>query len=144
MEITLIVKSLMGLLVLLALLVVFLAVAPKPVEKKVVKVEPKVKKPNTDLEYLRSVIRNRKSNEQELEEALDLILKHHGTIPKKLGMRPHPGFDAYIDILVYICRHPNATKEIIIKFDFGLEKKNPDYKMEINTALSKGLTSRGI
>jgi hypothetical protein len=74
---------------------------------------------------------------------LDLILKHHGNISKKLGARPHPDFDKYMWVIIAICRHPSTNKDIIINFDKALTKQNPDYKAEINEAVAKGLNSRG-
>jgi len=63
---------------------------------------------------------------------------------EKLGLRTHPDFDTYMDILFTICRHPNTNKDIIIKFDKELSRLNPEYKKEINEAITKGLNSRRV
>ncbi|MEA3370601.1 MAG: hypothetical protein U9Q40_04615 [Campylobacterota bacterium] len=148
MELTLLIKSAMGLLVLLGLLIFFLVVLPKSNKKKPQEVkkvvEPTKEKPKYDMESLRKVVKDRRSSAEELKEALDLVLKYHGTIHKKLGIRPHPESRAYMDILFNICRHPNATKNLIIDFDKELEKRNPEYKKDINDAITRGLNSRGI
>ena len=148
MELTLLIQSGMGLLVLLGLLVFFLVIVPKSKEKKQQtkkKVIPKQEvKSKTDIESLRSIVKNRKSTTKELKEALDLVLKYHGTIHKKLGLRPHPESHAYMDILFNVCRHPNANKEIIVKFDRELGRLNPDYKKDLNEAMMRGLNSRGV
>jgi hypothetical protein len=73
-----------------------------------------------------------------------MILKYYGHIHEKLGIRSHPDFDIYMEILIIICRHPNTNKDIIIKFDKELTRLNPSYKAEINEALTKGLNSRGV
>jgi len=146
MDITLLIESAMGLLALLVILIVFLAATSKSKVKKAI-IKPKKavpKKANTDLQHLVSILKDKKSSTQELKNALELIIKYHGTIHKKLGLRVHPDFDIYMDILFTICRHPNTSKDIIIKFDIDLEKKNPEYKPEINSALSRGLNSRGF
>ena len=145
MDIVILIKSAAGLLVILAVLVFFTIGLPKAKQKKV-KVKPTPSKPkvNYDLSHLRSIIKNKKSTAKELKDALDLVLKYHGTIHPKLGMRAHPDFDVYMEILITICRHPNTNKDVIVKFDIALEKKNPEYKIEINKALSKGLNSRGF
>ncbi len=145
MEITLLIKSAMGLLVILIILIYlfFFSSKKKKVVKKVVKKESKPKV-NYDLEHLRSIIKSKKSTSKELKDALDLILKYHGTIHKKLGVRVHPDFDIYMDVLFTLCRHPNTNTSLIINFDKELEKLNPEYKPEINDALSKGLNSRGM
>ena len=146
MELTLLIQSAMGLLVILGLLVFILVLTPKSKKKEVAKkvVQEQKAKPRTDLEFLRTIVKNRKSTADELKEALDLVLKYHGTIHKKLGLRPHPESQVYMDILFSICRHPNANKDIIVDFDKELGRKNPDYKKDLNDAMMRGLNSRGI
>jgi len=148
MELTLLIQSAMGLLIILGLLVFILVFAPKSKKietkksKKVVQ-EQKVKS-RTDLEFLRTIVKNRKSTADELKEALDLVLKYHVKIPKKLGIRSHPESQIYMDILFSICRHPNANKDIIVNFDKELGRVNTDYKKDLNDAMMRGLNSRGI
>ena len=146
MEITLLIKSIMGLVIILALLLLLLFYKPKKKLKKKKVKAPRTDegKPKTDLESLRSIIKSKKSTEKELKEALDLVLKHHGHVHKKLGLRSHPDFDVYMEILMVICRHPNTTKDIIVDFDKSLGRLNPTYKAEINDAITKGLNSRGF
>jgi len=150
-EVTLIIKSIVGLVVILAILIFLLFLSPdkekkkektKPVSKKTT---PSQKEPsNTDFDYLISVIKKKKSTTEELKEALDLIIKYHGTVHKKLGLRAHPDFDIYMEILFRICRHPNINKDLVVKFDRDLVKLNPEYKKEINEAITKGLNSRRV
>lgn len=146
MEITLLIKSIIGLVSLLVLLVLFLAFTSKKKETpKTPKVAVKTsQKDKTDFETLRSIIKNRTSSSKELKNALDLIIKYHGKVHKKMGERSHPDFDKYTDIIFTICRHPNTTKDIIINFDKQLAQLNPEYKKEINESLAKGLNSRGM
>lgn len=151
MDIELLLKTVMGLIVILALLM-FLLFLPSPkkkrkenkeVEKKEIK--PVVNLPiNTDIKYLRDIIKNKKSKVPQLHETLDLIIKYHGKIHKKLGIRAHPDFDIYEEVLFTICRHPNANKDMIVKFDKELVELNPSYKKEINEAMTKGLNSRRV
>jgi len=153
MEITLLLKSLMGLVVVLAILV-FLLFLPTAKKKEQAKAARKDSTPtpassedkpqNTDLEYLRGIIKKKKTTTKELKEALELIIKYHGTVHAKLGLRAHPDFDIYTDILFTICRHPNTNKNIVINFDRELTRLNPDYKKEINEAVTKGLNSRRV
>jgi hypothetical protein len=112
-------------------------------EKSVENLESENKHKDIGFDALRAIIKNKQSSSKELKEALDLILKHHGIVSKKLGLRPHPDFDVYMDILFTICRHPNTNKSIIVNFDKELLKLNPEYKSEINDAITKGLNSRG-
>ena len=137
----------MGLSVLLVLLVLLFYM---PAQKEKRKKQSKKNTPNKkekvdfDLEHLRSIVKNKKSTTQELQNALELVIKYHGTMHKKLGLRPHPESDIYMDILFKAARHPNADKGLIIRFNRELEKLNPEYKKEINDALMRGLNSRGL
>lgn len=155
MEAELIIKSIMGLVAILAILVFLLFLEPgeksqeKSHPKKTedeIKVDTEVKRKiiDNDLNYLLSVLKDKKSNEELLGEALDLIIKYHGTVHTKLGLRSHPDFDIYMDIIFTACRHPNINKDLIIKFDKELIRLNPEYKQDINEALTKGLTSRRV
>ena len=147
MEAELIIKSIMGLVVILAVLMFFLFLEPGKDNAK--KKKPSVKKtesnPSTtpDFKSLVHVIKSKKSNAAELLEAAEFIIKYYGVVNKKLGMRPHPDFDIYADLLFPICRHKHTNKDIIIYFDRELGKLNPEYKKEINEAVTKGLNSRG-
>ena len=146
MEITLLVKSFLGLIVILGILIFFLFYIPKKkkiVKKPIVTVKPKNGE-YASLDELLQVIKNKKSTAKELGDALDLVMKYHGTIHPKLGMRPHPDFDVYGEMLLRICRHPQTNKDIILKFNRELEKRNEGYKREINDFITKGLNSRGF
>ena len=148
MELTILIQSAMGLLVVLGLLVFILVLAPKPKRKEVPKSKKVVQEQKTksrrDLEFVRTVVKNRESTIGELQEALALVIKYHGAIHKKLGMRAHPESQIYMDILFNICRHPNANKDVIVVFDRELGRLNPDYKKDLHDAMMRGLNSRGI
>ena len=146
MDITLLIKSIIGLIVFLAILLYILLIPSKKAQKKPVKKESHHEDDGsmkTDKASLLGILKNKKTSAQDLAKALDLILKHHGRIHKKLGERSHPEFDYYMDVLFTICRHPNTNKEIILNFDKRLEELNLDYKKDINEAIAKGLNSRG-
>ncbi len=147
MDILLLVKSFLGLVVILAILVFVLLKGAKkkkatervkPVKREVKRDEP------VSLQKLLAVIKNKKSTAKELSEALDKIIKYHGTIHPKLGVRAHPDFNIYGEILLRVCHHPNTNKDIILNFDRALEAKNEAYKKEINDFLTKGLETRGV
>jgi len=155
MDIELIIQSVMGLVALLALLLFLLFLtSTSNSNKKVSKAKPVVEKKTTpvksldnmpnDLNSLKNIIKDKHSSTEELREALDLVIKYHGTIHTKLGIRAHPDFDPYMDILFTICRHPNADKDMIISFDRELGRLNPEYKQDINEAITKGLNSRRV
>ncbi len=147
MDITLLVQIILGLVVILSILVVLWKL-PSGVKSKDDKI-PDKKVPhknalNIDFKYLQSIIFNKDSSTKELGDALELIIKYHGIIPKRLGVRAHPDSKVYMDILFKLCRHKNASKSIVVKFNNELEKLNKEYKVEINNALMRGLNSRGV
>ncbi|QOY54715.1 hypothetical protein HUE87_00245 [Candidatus Sulfurimonas marisnigri] len=151
METELIIESIMGLVAILAFLVFLLFFIPNEEKKK--KEEERVESSSeplkqelmpTDLKSLMAIIKDKKSSTQTLGQALDIVIKYHGTVHTKLGIRAHPDFDAYFDILFTLCRHRNADKDIILKFEKALVSLNPDYKEDINEAMTKGLNSRRV
>ena len=147
MELTLLMKSMLGLVMILGILVCILLLPTKSKQKKQEIVEENLEDSEMDdanFDDLRNIIKDKKSSTQELESALDLIIKRHGTMRKKLGVRAHPDSDVYMDIMFRICRHPNTNKKIILKYNHDLEKLNPTYAKEINDALMRGLNSRGF
>jgi len=147
MDMVLLVKSFVGLVGLLAVLVFFLMYSPKQLQKKKKAVKEKKERFGDDftsLENLAKVIKDKNSTTEQLQIALDLIIKHHGTIHPKLGIRAHPDFNIYAEVVLRICRHPNTNKNLILKFDRELRGKNKEYDKEINDFLTKGLNSRGV
>jgi hypothetical protein len=148
MDILLLLKSIAGLTVILGILIMLFLYSPAKKSKKETKkkhyTKPTPPEVKHDWKSLAKVIRNKNASAQELKETLDMILKYHGTIPKKLGIRVNPEFDKYAEVILRLCRHPNTNKELIIDFDRELEKRNPEYVKEINDALTKGLNSRGL
>lgn len=143
MEITLLLESGLGLVLVLGFLI-FLLLATKKKRAKKMANEVGEAKPIADLESLKAIIEHKKTTSTELQEALDLVLKYYGVIPKKVGVLNHHDFQIYTDILLSICIHPNTNKKIILSFDKELERLNPDYKVEINEAITRGLNSRGV
>lgn len=157
MDIEIIIQSIMGLVALLAILILFLFIAPytKEDDKKTLEIKEKDDKnqnkiqiekkvQNTNFDYLIGIVKNKKSSTIKLKETLELIINYHGTIHSKLGIRAHPDFDPYMDVLFTVCRHPNADKDMIINFDKELGKLNPEYKEDIDLAITRGLNSRRV
>lgn len=132
-----------GLVVLLIIMIlVFLAFkAKKPQQQK--SEQSKERLIDYTFDDIRKIVRSKSSTQKEMKEALDYLIAHFGTIEPKLGMRSHPDFDRYAEVLYYLCRHVNATKELVIGFDSALSKKNPQYRQQIDEILSKGLNARG-
>lgn len=146
MDIALLIQSLVGLIILLGFLVFFLIYNPnkkrKAKERNYTTQNTREEQPSLDT--LRKTIRHNDATTKELEDALMLVLKYYGTIHPKLGTRNHPDFDSYAEIIFYAGRHKNINKNILLKFDRELERRNPNYKKDINDALMRGLNSRGI
>jgi len=147
MDITLLIKSiaaLAGALGLLILLYFYLSHSNQPTKKKSTRKKPlPIREVKPDLNTLLEVIKDKTSTTQELQEAVNLIIKYYGKIPKKLGIRAHPKFEIYSELILRLCHHPNANKDIILKLDRELHKLNPEYKLELDDSLTKGLDTRG-
>jgi len=146
MELELLIKSALGLVAVLVVLV-FLFVVPSQMKgkpKKVKSVSPaKKQEAKTDLKSLAAIINHKNTSAKTLQTTLNLVIQHHGIITNKLGTRTHPDFDIYMGILVAICRHPHTSKDIIMKFNKELERLNPKYKKDIQSTTSNALDSRG-
>ena len=154
MDVVLLLKSIIGLVVILGILVLFLVV-PKKIQNKKNRLKEQenekrvenAQKSNANkysLEKLHAIVKRKASTTEDLQNALDLILEHYPNIPKKLGIRTHPGSDIYMDVIFKLCRHKNTNKTVIIKFTNNLEKLNPAYSKEIDDAMMRGLNSRGF
>ena len=147
MDIVLLIKSLAalsGALGILIFLYLYFFHTNKTQKKKVFKKPLHVREVKPDFNTLLEVIKDKKLTTQELKEAVDLLLKYYGKIPKKLGMRANPKFEIYSEIILRLCHHPNTNKEIVLRMDRELTKLNPEYKLEISDSLEKGLNTRGI
>lgn len=147
MDIILLIKSGLGLLMVLAFLVILL-IAPKKKKEKNKQKQPIQSKPKesfpTDLKELIKIIKDKETDSKKLAKTTETILKYHGKLPSKLGIRTNPEYAIYDDLIFTLCRHPNVTANIILEFTSGLEKKNEDYKPQINDSLTRGLNSRVI
>ena len=149
MDIELIIKSVVGLIVLLTLLVIVFILPAKAKKKKVeAKKSPTKSAPPKEevlpFDELRSIVRRKSSTTEDLQKAVDQIVKHYSKIHPKMGIRTHPDFDKYVDLIVHLVRHRNTNKDLILKLDRALTKNNPDYKAELNDTLTKALNSRGV
>ena len=144
-----IIASILGFFIVLVVVVFIImrsshddSAAKTPTEAKNDNLSIQTIKIEHDLESLKKIIKNKKSSSAELSAALDLIIKYHGEIHPKLGIRAHPEFDNYMEIIIRLCRHPRADSKMVVKFDKELRAKNPDYEKDINDAITKGLNSR--
>ncbi len=150
MDIVLLIKGVVGLIVVLAVLImVFLLPAKMETKKKQPKEKIKpvqtkqTREEELSFEKIRSIVKNKDSTAVELEKAIDQLIKHFVKITPKLGIRSHPDFDKYVEIIVYLVRHHNTNKDLILKLDSALTKNNPEYRAELNDTLTKALNSRG-
>ncbi len=87
-------------------------------------------------------IKNRRSEEMELREAAELIIRHYGTIEPKHGVVPNKDFKRYGEAIYAISAHPNTSKEVVVMFDRELSRRNPSYAREIEEMLNRGLSAR--
>ncbi|UCN00392.1 hypothetical protein LCX93_00315 [Sulfurimonas sp. SWIR-19] len=147
MDIILLIKSLAalsGALGILVLLYFYFSDAKKPRKRNTAKKPLHIREVKPDFEMLLKVIKDKKATTEELNEAVNLLLKYYEKIPQKLGMRAHPEFEKYSELILRICHHPNVTKDIILKLDKELHRHNPAYALELDDSLTKGLDTRGF
>lgn len=151
MEIEPIIKLIMILVVILGILVFILVLRQNKKNKEKLSLSKEEDKEikddtpiNTDLGFLLDILKDKDSSRDILAQTLDLIIKHHGKIEKKLGIKLHTDFDIYEQIIYTLCKHPHTNKNLILSFDRELGKINPEYKQEIGDAIVKGLNSRRV
>ena len=104
----------------------------------------KVNKGARSFDELRKIVKNSSTSKEELNSAIDEIIKYYPNIHPKLGIRVHPEFELYSETMLYLCRAKNTSKDIILKLDKALIDRNPSYKSELEDALKKGLNSLGV
>lgn len=123
------------LVVFLGILVTILIISSvkrKQKQKNIVSQEKKT--PDMNFETLREVFKDQNSSVKKLKRASDLLLQHYGNIGSD--------FSDYKDILVHLCKHKNANKELVLHLDKELRTKNPRYKQDIDSAVNEGLNLR--
>jgi len=138
---------LLVMLILAVLTFVISGSQAKAHRKKVSKTTTKTaikKAPKRSFAELKAAMKAKIATSEDLKLAIDELLQNFGTITPKLGARPHPDFDKYMDLLFTICRHPNTNKHLIIDFEGSLKRKNEAYSQEIEQAVQRGLSSRGL
>ncbi len=150
MDLELLIKTIVGLIVILTLLIIIFVLPAKAKKKKQKEQKKKsyttaVKKEEVPpFDELLAVIKRKSSSTEELQRAVELIVKHYSKIHPKMGIRAHPDFDKYVELIIHLVRHRNTNKDLILMLDRALVKNNPDYKAELNDTLTKALNSRGI
>lgn len=137
-----VIKVLVGLIVLLGILLLLLL--HKSAKKKEEGITQKVEKRESDytLKELIEFIGNTDTSTEKLQWALETIVKYHGDIEPKKNGHPSDDFYRYSEIIMRICRHPNTSKSLIVRFDKAMRDLNPSYVKELNDSLTKGLDSR--
>jgi len=137
-------------LVVLALIVLILAVVLVLMRStgrrsdSMAKPKKEVKRAVHSFEELSAIIKAKGSSAAELQEAIDELLDRHGHITDKLGIRPHPDLDRYVEVIFAVCRHRHTSKELVLSLDKGLSRLNPTYRLEIDNAVQTALSSRGM
>jgi hypothetical protein len=112
---------------------------PKKDEKPVVDKNKKL-----SFEEIRVLFAHSQSSKAELKEAIEQLIRYHGKIHAKLGDLVHPDFKRYLELIISLCKNPQADKELIVSLDQKLRIKNPKYGLEIDEAVNKGIEARGF
>lgn len=146
MDITALIIVIVVFLVILLILVVVFFVMGSGNRALDVRVPSKeeAKKERRSFAELAAIINRKSSSAEALQSAVDELIETHGQITDKLGIRPHPDFDRYVEIIFAVCRHRHTSKELILSLDKGLSDLNPAYRLDIDNVVQKGLNSRGM
>jgi len=146
MEIDLLIKIVLALVFLLFVLIILFVVPAKKKKKKKEEIKKAKKKKieihELDFDELRAIIRRESTSKEDLEKSVDAIIQNYSKIPSKMGIRNHPDFDKYVDVIINLVRHKNVDKHLILKLDKALLKANLEYKAELNETLTKALAIR--
>lgn len=150
-------STLVTILIILFLLLIPLLISYLvfPAEKEIASVKQdntpkKGEKPVIDtnkvlsFEEISALFSNSQSSKAELQEAIEQLIRHHGKIHAKLGDLIHPDFKRYLELIISLCKNPQADKELILSLDQKLRIKNPKYGLEIDEAVNKGIAARGF
>jgi hypothetical protein len=126
MDVIFYIKLIAALALFLTMLVLLLFYKPQKKEQKKQKKDIKVIKVEKQysLNEILTIVKKKESTSKELGDAISYLVKHYVKIHPKLGLRAHPDFDIYSEIILRICRHPNTNKDIILLLDRELEKHN--------------------
>ena len=95
-------------------------------------------------EEIKVLFSHKHSSKTELNDAIEQLVRHHGKIHAKLGDLIHPDFKRYLELIISLCKNPQADKELILSLDQKLRVKNPKYGLEIDEAVNKGIAARGF
>ena len=95
-------------------------------------------------EEISYIFAHSESSVEDLKDAIEQLIRHHGKIHAKLGDLPHPDFKRYLSLIINLCKNPRADKDIIISLDQKLRTKNPKYGLDIDEAVNKGISARGF
>jgi len=108
---------------------------PKVVKEEVIKGPP-------TFEELKSILKNKDTHLEILRETLDEIVDLYGNIEEKKSGRPSKDFERYMEVILIVCKHPNSNKHLVLNFEKDLARKNPQYKRDIDSMVTKGLSYR--
>lgn len=89
---------------------------------------------------LKAILKNKNSSYEALEDAIENIVKYYGDIEPKVGGHQSKDFDRYVELIFIICKHPNTDKNLILNFERDLARTNPQYKKDLDQAVTKGLS----
>ena len=91
---------------------------------------------------LKSIMKNKDASYEALQKAIDGIVEYYGDIEPKVAGRQAKDFDRYMELIFIICKHPNTDKKLVLSFERDLARLNPQYKRDLDHAVTKGLSFR--
>ena len=116
------------LIIILAILIFFLFQ-----KRKLKMISKDLTSPIPSLQSLEQIIDNSDTKTEELKDTVDLIMKYYAEIND---------INSYMDTIFNLSKHRNRDTQMIVTLTTKLEQRNPQYKLDINSAMSQGLNSK--
>lgn len=86
------------------------------------------------LEEILEIVRHPKSRQEELAQAVELIIKYHLKIDDLF---------VYEEIIAALFAHPHSSSALVLRLDKELRRANKEHASSIDMAINLGLQSRG-
>ena len=142
MNVSPLIISIIGFSVLLFLLVAVLIYTSRAKKRKAQELTEVPEDRIPTFVELKAILKNKDATHDALEKAIESIVEYYGEIEPKVAGRQSKDFDRYMELIFIICKHPNTDKKLVLSFERDLARINPQYKRDLDHAVTKGLSFR--
>jgi len=142
MNVSPLIISIVGFSVLLFLLVAVLIYSSRAKKRKAQALTEVPEDRIPTFVELKAILKNKDATHDALQKAIESIVEYYGEIEPKVAGRQSKDFDRYMELIFIICKHPNTDKKLVLSFERDLARINPQYKRDLDHAVTKGLSFR--